>query len=140
MENLSRLFLILPMILYLFRPNTIKPYISKSKIQGYGLFAGKNYEKHEVIFENVFPYKDKSTILFNPITQEEFDRCILNEGHYMNHCSRNKNVEMLSDDFRTFRIIATKKITKRDELFIDYNLLHKSFPFIAPALPSYVGC
>jgi hypothetical protein len=141
MEKITRLFLLLIMVvigMYLFLPQ--KPYIGRSKIQGQGLFAGKNYKKHEVIFENIFPYKDNSTMLFNPITKEKFDSYILNECHYINHCSLNKNADILSDDYRRFRIIAKKNIKKNEELFLDYNLLHKHFPFIAPALPNYVSC
>ena len=141
MEKITRLFLLLMMVLigmYLFLPQ--KPYVSKSKIQGQGLFAGKNYKKNEVIFENIFPYKDSSTMLFNPITNEKFSSYILKEALYINHCSLNKNINILSDDYRVFRVIATKNIAKHDELFADYNLVHKHFPFIAPALPNYVSC
>jgi len=141
MEKITRLILLLMIVLigmYLFLPQ--KPYISKSKIQGQGLFAGKNYKKNEVIFENLFPYKDSSTMLFNPITTETFNSYILNEGHYINHCSLNKNIHILSDDYRVIRVIAKTDIKKHDELFADYNLVHKHFPFIAPALPNYVSC
>ena len=141
MEKITRLFLLLIMVvigMYFFLPQ--KPYIDRSKIQGQGLIAGKNYKKHEVIFENIFPYKDNSTMLFNPITKETFNNYILNEGKYINHCSLNKNIDVLSDDYRVFRVIAKTDIKKHDELFADYNLVHKHFPFIAPALPNYVSC
>ena len=141
MEKITRLFLLLVMVvigMYLFLPG--KPYLSKSKVHGQGLIAGKNYKKHEVIFENLFPYKDNSSMLFNPITKETFDNYILNEGKYINHCSLNKNIDVLSDDYRVFRVIAKTDIKKHDELFADYNLVHKHFPFIAPALPNYVSC
>ena len=141
MEKITRLILLLIMVIigmYFFLPQ--KPYIGRSKIQGQGLIAGKNYKKHEVIFENIFPYKDNSTMLFNPITKETFNNYILNEALYINHCSLNKNIDVLSDDYRVFRVIAKTDIKKHDELFADYNLVHKHFPFIAPALPNYVSC
>ena len=49
-----------------------KPYIHESKIHGDGLFAGKNYKKGDVIYKNVFPYKGKDDILFNPVAFEPF--------------------------------------------------------------------
>jgi SET domain-containing protein len=79
-------------------------------------------------------------MLFNPITTETFHNYILNEALYINHCSLNKNIDVLSDDYRVFRVIAKTDIKKHDELFADYNLVHKHFPFIAPALPNYVSC
>jgi len=141
MQKFTRVLLLLLMILigmYLFLP--CKPFISSSKIQGKGLFAGKNYKKNEIIFENIFPYKDKSVMLFNPITKEKFQSYILNEGRFINHCSLNKNVDIISSDYRTFKLVVTRDVKKHEELFADYNLIHKHFPFIAPALPNYVSC
>jgi hypothetical protein len=141
MEKITRLFLLLIMVvigIYFFLPQ--KPYIGRSNIHGQGLFAGKNYKKREVIFENLFPYKDNSIMLFNPIKRTAFDSYILNEGHYINHCSLNKNIDVLSDDYRVFRVIAKTNIKKHDELFADYNLVHKHFPFIASARPNYLAC
>ena len=141
MEKITRLILLLVLIIigmYLFLPK--KPYISKSKIHGDGLFTGKKYKKHDVIFENIFPYKDNSIMLFNPITKEKFQSYILNEGRYINHCSLNKNADIISNDYRIFKVIATRDIEKHEEIFVDYNILHKHFPFIAPALPNYIGC
>ena len=34
-----------------------KPEVKPSKIQGYGLFATKDYKEGEVILDNVFPHK-----------------------------------------------------------------------------------
>ena len=141
MEKITRLILLLLMVvigMYLFLPK--KPYIDNSNIHGQGLFAGKKYKKHDVIFENIFPYKDNSTMLFNPITKEKFQSYILNEGRYINHCSLNKNIDIISNDYKIFKVIATRDIDKHEELYIDYNILHKHFPFIAPALPNYISC
>tara|TARA_Y100001935_G_C17311032_1_gene516234 strand:+ start:1444 stop:1869 length:426 start_codon:yes stop_codon:yes gene_type:complete len=141
MEKITRLILLLLMVvigMYLFLPK--KPYIAKSNIHGQGLFSGKKYKKHDVIFENIFPYKDNSIMLFNPITKEKFQSYILNEGRYINHCSLNKNTDIISDDYKLFKVIAIRDIDKHEELFIDYNILHKHFPFIAPALPNYISC
>ena len=45
------------LIIYFFLPN--KPYVSKSKVHGDGLFAGKNYKKGDIILKELFPYKEK---------------------------------------------------------------------------------
>lgn len=141
MQKFTRVILLLVMVvigMYLFLPK--KPYISSSKIDGQGLFAGKKFKKNEVIFENIFPYKDVSLMLFNPIKKDKFQSYILHEAKYINHCSRNKNVDIISTDYRVFKLIATRDIKKNEELFGNYNLLNKHFPFIAPARPNYVEC
>ena len=56
MQKFTRLIILLLLILigmYFFLPN--KPYLSRSKIHGDGLFAGKSYQKGEIIFEDLFP-------------------------------------------------------------------------------------
>ena len=141
MQKFTRVILLLVMVvigMYLFLPK--KPYISSSKVDGQGLFAGKNYKKNEVIFENIFPYKDVSLMLFNPITKDKFQSYILHEAKYINHCSRNRNVDIVSTDYRVFKLVATRDIKKNEELFGNYNLLNKHFPFIAPARPNYIEC
>lgn len=141
MQKFTRVILLLLMVvigMYLFLPK--KPYISSSKIHGKGLFAGKNYKKNEIIFENLFPYKDGSLMLFNPITKDKFSGYILNEGKYINHCSRNRNINIISTDYRIFKVVAARDIKKNEELFGDYNLINKHFPFIAPARPNYIEC
>ena len=70
-------------------------------------------------------------MLFNPITKDKFSSYILNEGKYINHCSRNRNVNIISTDYRVFKLVATRDIKKNEELFADYNLINKHFPFIA---------
>ena len=73
MQKFTRLIILLLLILigmYFFLPN--KPYLSRSKIHGDGLFAGKSYQKGEIIFEDLFPYKERSQMLFNPIQKEKY--------------------------------------------------------------------
>ena len=50
---------------------------TEAKIHGDGLFAGKNYKKGDVIYKDVFPYKGKDDILFNPVSREKFHKYIL---------------------------------------------------------------
>ena len=124
--------------IYLFLPNN--PYISSSKIDRSGLFSGKNYKKGDIIIDDLFPYKEKNTMLFNPIGKEKFQEYILEEGKYMNHCSINYNIDVLTDNYRKFYVVATRDIKKHEELTADYNNIHKYYPFIAPALSSYKTC
>ena len=141
MEKFTKLIILLVMALagmYLFLPKN--PYITTSNIHGQGLFAGKKYKKNDVIYKNIFPYKDNSIMLFNPITKDKFQSYIMNEGRYINHCSLNKNLDIITDDYKIFTVIAKRDIEKHEELFLDYNILHKHYPFIAPALPNYVSC
>ena len=141
MQKFTCLILLLLMVvvgMYLFLPK--KPYLSTSKIHGKGLFAGKKYKKNEIIYENLFPYKDGQTMLFNPITKNKFQSYILEEGKYINHCGRNKNINIISTDYRIFKVVAARDIKKNEELFADYNLVHKHFPFISPSRPNFVEC
>ena len=64
-------------MLHCFLPE--KPYIHESKIHGDGLFAGKNYKKGDIIYKDLFPYKGKDDILFNPVSREKFNRYILKD-------------------------------------------------------------
>ena len=50
------LFIII-LMMYFFLPN--RPYVSRSKVHGNGLFAGKNYKKGDIIFDDLFPYREK---------------------------------------------------------------------------------
>ena len=141
MKKFTRLLICLFIILlmmYFFLPN--RPYVSRSKVHGNGLFAGKNYKKGDIIFDDLFPYREKDQMLFNPIEKKKFQEYILKEGMYINHCSVNRNIDIKTNNYRAFPVIAMEDIQKHEELFVDYNILHKHYPFIAPSLPSYVKC
>ena len=141
MEKFTRLFLLLIIVLigmYLFLPG--KPYVYNSKVHGKGLFTGKNYKQNEVIFENIFPHKENSVMLFNPIEKSKLHTYILNECKYMNHCSLNNNTIIISEDYKIFKLVAKRDIQKNEELYNDYNATNKHFPFMTSALPTYVNC
>ena len=141
MKKFTRLLLILILILLgMYFLLQGKPYVSRSKIHGQGLFAGKDYKKGDIIFEDLFPYKERDEILFNPIGKEKFKEYILEEGKYINHCSFNTNIDIVTDNYMSFPLTASRDINKREELVVDYNRIHKYYPFIAPALPNYVSC
>ena len=141
MKKFTRLLLILFVVLIgMYFLLQGKPYISKSKIHGSGLFAGKDYKKGDLIFEDLFPYSEKNEILFNPIGKEKFNRYLLEEGKYINHCSRNKNMDIVTKDYISFSAVASRDINKREEIYADYDTLHKHHPFIAPSLPSFMKC
>lgn len=129
--------LLLPLIIWLVFASYLslysllsdKPYVSKSNIHGKGLFASKEYKKNDVILENIFPHKEKSELLFLPIP-DKFDKYIIYEGKYINHSDDNYNTFMISDDYKTFKLLANKDIKKNEELTNNYNKTHKQFPFI----------
>ena len=138
MREFIRLLLVYSLIILLmciYLPK--EPYISFSNIDGQGMFSGRNYKANDIIYENIFPYKDNSVILFNPISKESFNKYIKKEAKYFNHCGTRKNIDIITHDYRKFTVIATKDIKKNDELLADYNEIHKRFPFIAPAEPSW---
>lgn len=141
MKRFTKILLILLIVIvgvYFFLPN--KPYIGRSNVHGNGLFAGKKYKKGDIIFEDLFPYYEKDKILFNPIPTKNFNKYILEEGKYINHCSLKKNTDILTNDYKTFAVVAMKDIKKHEELTVDYNLLYKHYPFITPSKPDYKRC
>ena len=51
-----------------------------------------------------------------------------------------KNTDILTNDYKTFAVVAMKDIKKHEELTVDYNLLYKHYPFITPSKPDYKRC
>jgi hypothetical protein len=133
---ISLLFVLL--FLYLFTSD--KPYVGKSNIQGKGLFAGKNYIKGDTIIVNLFPHKEEHIELYDVIPNNKFYDYILYEGRYINHCSTNKNVDVVSKDHKIFSLIAIKDINKHDEIYSDYKNVNKQFPFIRSVAHDFVDC
>jgi hypothetical protein len=139
MREFIRLLLVYSLIILLmciYLPK--EPYISFSNIDGQGVFSGRNYKENDIIYENIFPYKDNSVILFNPISTNSFNNYIKKEAKYLNHCGTRKNIDIITHDYRNFTVIATKDIKKNEELLADYNDINKKYPFIAPAEPSWI--
>ena len=140
---MNRFLIVLVCIVFLviccFFKNT-KPYIKKSNIIGKGLFAGKNYKKGDIIYTNLFPYKENNKMLYNPITAGKFNQYILKEGKYINHCVQKKNVSLETNDYKVFYLVADKNILKHQEILADYNKIHNRFPFIRGANPNYIKC
>ena len=136
--KLFALLLFVIFILHFIAPK--KPYIKKSKIHGDGLFAPKDYKKGDIIIENLFPKKDDNVSIFNPIEKKIFDYYIINEGKFINHCSVNYNTDLVSKDHKLYQFIADKDIQKDEELFLNYDLLNKKFPFIARSKEGYQTC
>lgn len=117
-----------------------KTFVKKSKINGTGLFAAKNFEVGDVILENVFPNKPSDMYLFNPIKKINFDKYISYEGTQVNHCSYYYNSDLHSEDFKLFQLIATQKIKKGTEITANYDKINQKMPFIAKSQKHYKSC
>jgi SET domain-containing protein len=110
-------------------PDTI---VKESSIEGFGLFASRDFKKGELIVDyNLFPenwynmkYADLSEeqIKKNWYVMIDNELCITSDKYskfsYINH-SRNPNCFW---DIDKRIIIADKDIQKDEELFIDYRL------------------
>ena len=136
--KLFGLLLFIIFILYFIAPK--KPYIKKSKINGNGLFAPKDYKKGDIILSNLFPNKDDNTSLFNPIEKKIFYYYISEEGKHVNHCSVNYNTDIVSKDHKIYKLVAVKDIKKDEELTNNYDLINKKFPFIGRSKEGYQTC
>lgn len=112
--------------------NAPDTYVKQSTIEGYGLFASKDFKKDELIIDYwLFPenwyqikYEDLNEeqirknwyVMLNPetcITSDKFSKF-----SYINH-SRDANCFW---DIENKKIFANKNIKKDEELFIDYRL------------------
>jgi hypothetical protein len=131
------IFLLIIIYEYLLPKNT---YVKKSKINGTGLFAAKNFEVGDIILENVFPNKPKNKSLFNPIKKNMFDKYISYEGTQVNHCTYYHNSDLHSEDFKLFQLIATQKIKKGSEITANYDKINQKMPFIAKSQKHYQSC
>ena len=72
--------------------------------------------------------------------EERASKSIINEGKYVNHCNKSYNSNILTNDFHTFPLIATKNIKKNTEIIANYNHIHKHIPFIAGSKKHFLKC
>ena len=114
-------------------------YISKSDVDGLGLFTNKDYKKNDIIVDDLFPYINRRNII-KKLTKKEFDDYIIYEGKYINHCSREYNVDIITNDNIYFKLIAIKDIPKDKEIVANYDLINHKFPFIAKSKKHYNKC
>jgi SET domain-containing protein len=122
--------------------NAPDTYVNESSIEGYGLFASKDFKKEDLIIDyNLFPESwyelDYNDLSEDKIKRSRFvminnNRCItsdkISKFGYINH-SRNSNCKCI---FEKRLVIADRDIKKDEELFIDYRLEprpnHVKFP------------
>ena len=69
-----------------------------------------------------------------------FNKSLSIEGKYINHCSREYNVDIITNDNIYFKLIAIKDIPKDKEIVANYDLIHRKFPFIAKSKKHYNKC
>ena len=105
--------------------------IQSSNIHGKGLFSKKSYKKGDIIIQNLFPYKPDNRIIKHPIDVQDFNKIIMKEGLYINHCSKKYNTTVITKDYKTFQLIALKSIKSYEELTANYDRVNKHIPFIA---------
>lgn len=115
--------------------NAPDTYVKKSSVEGYGLFASKDFNKDEIILNyNSFIksfYKSK----WSDLKPEQYNKnwllpidenyCLTNNRsckfHFLNH-SRTPNCDW---QIKNLLIVANKNIQKDEELFIDYRLEYR---------------
>jgi len=89
-----------------------KVYVGKSSINGKGLFAKRNIQKGEYLFDTAY-YKNKKFY-------------ITKIGSLINHCKYyNTKINIEGDDVK---IYATESIEKDQELVVDYDIAKKQLP------------
>ena len=115
-------------------------FIGKSAIHGNGIFAYRDFEKGEIILHDIFPHKPKGTRFYDNVSLDMFNKSLSIEGKYINHCSKNFNSDLVSDDYQTFKLIAIKNIKEGSEITSDYNRVHLHFPFISKPGKQFISC
>ena len=140
MEYYILFIICLFIFLYIIKINVVMTIIKPSKIHNQGLFANTDFKKGDVIIPNIFPNKPKNMIFYDDISHTLFNSSIINEGKYINHCSKNYNSNIVTNDYHMFPLIATKNIKKNTEITANYNHIHKRFPFIADSKKHYKKC
>ena len=114
--------------------------IGLSTIHGNGVFANRDFEKGEIIIHDIFPNKPKGILFYDNVSLDMFNKSICIEGKNFNHCSKNSNSDLVSDDYQTFKLIAIKKIKEGSEITSDYNRVHLHFPFIRKPDKQFISC
>jgi len=115
-------------------------YISSSRIQGQGLFAGVDLSKDEIIIDNLFPHKDPSEVLYNPITESKFKHYMGDKTAKINHCSREDNSKVITSDNKIYQLVSIKDIPTSGEITVNYDVTHSQYPFIVGSNKEYIKC
>jgi hypothetical protein len=115
-------------------------YIANSPIHAKGLFSNKTFYKNDIILDDIFPNKPKDRALYKPITKDEFYNYISLEGTTINHCIKDTNSDVVTDDYKIYKLVATKDILPNQEIKSDYNKVNKRYPFIASAGKDFKEC
>tara|TARA_B100001123_G_scaffold89128_1_gene102453 strand:- start:46 stop:498 length:453 start_codon:yes stop_codon:yes gene_type:complete len=115
-------------------------FIGKSPIHGNGVFADRDFEKGEIILHDIFPNKPKGVRFYDNVSLDMFNKSLSIEGKYINHCSKNYNADVISDDYQIYKLISTKKIKEGTEITANYNRVNRNYPFIGRSGVKYVSC
>ena len=115
-------------------------FIGKSVIHGNGVFANRDFEKGEIILHDIFPHKPKGVRFYDNVSLDMFNKSLSIEGKYINHCSKNYNADVISDDYQIYKLISTKKIKEGTEITANYNRVNRNYPFIGRSGVKYVSC
>ena len=134
-----KIFLLCFILFFLFMISN-KTYIKKSKINGDGLYSNIYFKKNEIILDNLFPNKDSDELLYDIINKDKFNKYISEEGTKINHCSKKFNSKVYTNDYKIYKLVATKDIKKNTEITCNYDITNKKYPFIDNSKSWYKKC
>tara|TARA_B100002019_G_scaffold194935_1_gene168789 strand:+ start:360 stop:791 length:432 start_codon:yes stop_codon:yes gene_type:complete len=138
--NLLLLVVLIAIIYLISYKNKKSSQVGDSSIQGKGLLATKDIKDKDVILANVFENKPDNIILYKNVSYNNFMRYLSVEGAKINHCSRNYNSKIITDDYSIYRLVATRNIKKGEEITVNYDHTNKLYPFIAGSKKDYISC
>jgi signal peptidase I len=112
--------------------------IKPSSIHGDGVFAIKMYNPGDVILDDIFPDTPPDFDAYK-MTRKQFDKYMSLHGKKINHCGSSFNSDLIDRD-KKYKLVATNKIKKGEEITANYNRVNKNYPFIAAADESFASC
>ena len=140
MIEIILVILALLLIIIIIKNKNKNTYISKSNINGSGLFANKSFTKGDYILNDLFPHKKKHKILYSPIPADKFNKYMSEKTSKINHCGSNDNASVYTNDHKQYILIAKKNIKHNDEITVDYDKTHELYPFIGGSEKFYNKC
>jgi hypothetical protein len=106
--------------------------ISKSEVNGMGVFTTQDINNGDVIIRNMFSGHNPNSLGEDMFKMEKF-------MSMFNHCSTSDNATIVKDG-NEYHLIATKLILSGTEITADYDRINGIFDFVKPSEPGFLKC
>jgi hypothetical protein len=107
-------------------------FVSKSDVDGVGVFTRVNMKKGDIVVKDIFQRKSPLSLMGDSF---RFNRVM----EKFNHCTSRNNVKFIVKN-GLYHLVAIKDIQNGTELTANYDEVHREFIFIAPSVSDYNIC